>query len=142
MSSIDVTPAGNGLFQVDIRDPQGASRHEISVPDALLEQIDTDGIALQDLVLASVDYLTTRQGRQDLDPQISLGEVAERYDGFVDDIVAMARERATGDTPPTGIHADAEARADGEQLTGDDALVSEVREEQATGQATPGQDRF
>lgn len=42
MTAIDVTPAGNRLFQVDIRDAEGESRHEVTVPDELVEQLDTD----------------------------------------------------------------------------------------------------
>lgn len=140
MTAIDVTPAGNRLFQVDIRDAEGESRHEVTVPDELVEQLDTDGLALQDLVLASVDFLTSIEGRQSLDAAISLGDVAERYDGFVDQVSAAARERATDSGQPTGYRA--EGQADGPTRSGDDRLVAEVRDEQTSGQASSGREEF
>jgi hypothetical protein len=140
MTAIDVTPAGNQLFQVDIRDEEGESRHQISVPDGLMDQLDTDGLAMQDLILASVDFLTTRESRQDLDPSISLGDVAERYDDFTEAVPAMARERATTEGQPTGYRA--EGQTDEPTLSGDDRLLAEVRDEQAEGQAARQDERF
>jgi hypothetical protein len=137
MAAINVTPAGNQLYEVDIRDQQGGSQHEISVPDALLDRMDTDGIAVQDIVRAAVEFLTTRQSREDLDVDIDLSAMADRYEEFVVQVPARARELATDQGPPTGIHT-----ADRDEPTGDERLVAEVRAEQADGQATDPRDTY
>lgn len=142
MTAIDVTPAGNQLFQVDIRDAQGESRHEFTVPDDLLMQLDTDGLALQDIVFASVQFLTSREDREDLAPRVSLADVAERYDDFAEQVPELARARATDEQPPTGARAD-QGRADEDTpLTGRERLVAETKEAQANGQASSETTRF
>lgn len=142
MTAIDVTPAGNQLFQVDVKDADGDSRHEVSVSDDLLMKLDTDGLALQDIVFASVQFLTSRQDRVDLPPRIDLGEVAERYDDFTEQVPELARARASDDAPPHGSRATQELADEDQPLTGRERLIAETKEAQANGQASQGTNRF
>lgn len=142
MTAIDVTPAGNQLFQVDVKDADGDSRHEVAVSDDLLMKLDTSGLALQDIVFASVQFLTSREDREDLPPRIDLAEVAERYDDFTEQVPELARARTTDDEPPTGTRAKQELAEEDQPLTGRERLIAETKEAQANGQASRDTTRY
>ena len=142
MTAIDVTPAGNQLFQVDVKDADGDSRHEVTVPDDLLMKLDTDGLAMQDIVFASVQFLTSRQDRADLPPSIDLAEVADRYDDFTEQVPELARARASEDGPAHGSRAQQELADEDQPLTGRERLIAETKEAQANGQASQDTTRF
>jgi hypothetical protein len=142
MTAIDVTPAGNQLFQVDVKDADGDSRHEVTVSDDLLMKLDTDGLAMQDIVFASVQFLTSREDREDLPPRIDLSEVAERYDGFVEQVPELARARQTDDEPMHGSRARQELAEEDQALTGRERLIAETKEAQANGQASSETTRY
>ncbi len=131
MTRIDVTPAGNQLYQVDIEDRDGRSQHEIGVPDALLMRLDVRGLAMRDVVHAAVEFLVEQVGRDGLGAEVDLGVEAERYDGFDEEVPVRARERASADEPPTGMRT-----TDLDAPTGNERLVAEVEEEQRQGQAS------
>ena len=133
MPTIHVTPAGEQLYEVELQDVDGDSRHTVSVEDPLVEQIATDEMSMQDVVIAAMEFLTARVPRPELDRDISLATVAERYPGFVEQVPARARVLAQQMTaPPT----DDEGAADAP--TGDARLLAEVREEQAAGEVSQG----
>lgn len=129
MTAIDVVPAGNQLYEVEISDQDGTSRHEVSVADSFLDELDTDGVAAQDLIFAAVAFLTDREGHHELDDRIELSQVADRYEGFSDRIADLARQRT--------LH---EARREGpseeSQPSGDERLLDEVRREQQAGEVS------
>ena len=131
MTRIEVTPAGNQLYQVDIEDGEGRSQHEIGVPDALLMRLDVRGLAMRDVVHAAVDFLVDQVGRQALDAEVDLGIEAERYEGFDEEVPARARQRASSDEPPTGMRT-----VDRDAPRGNERLVAEVEEEQRQGRAS------
>lgn len=131
MTRIDVTPAGNQLYQVDIEDREGRSQHEVGVPDALLMRLDVRGLAMHDVVQAAVEFLLEQVERQDLGAEIDLGVEAERYGDFDEQVPARARQRASSAAPPTGLHT-----KDPDAPTGNERLVAEVEEEQRQGQAS------
>lgn len=136
MPSIHVTPAGDQLFEVELRDQQGASSHTVSVDDTLVERLAANDVALQDVVIASLEFLTAREDREELDREIDLAAIAERYDGFTEQVPARARVLADQQTaPPTD-----DEGSQGE-LTGDDRLLAEVKEEQEQGEVDTGQRR-
>ena len=137
MAAIEVTPAGNQLYQVVVTDGGYESRHRLTVPDELVRRMDTGGVAMQDVVLAATEFLLEREGHDELPPEIDLGAVADRYDGFVEQIPVRARERASGEAPPTGAHVD-----DREEPTGDERLRADVERDQQAGQASRQDRRF
>jgi hypothetical protein len=134
MTAIDVTPAGNQLYAVDIRDEDGSSSHTVTVPDHFLERLDTDGVAVQDLVFAALAFLTAREGHHELDEQVDLAEVAERYEGFTERISDLARQRTL-----QGVDDDTR---DAQRPSGDERLLAEVRREQREGDVTPPDPRL
>jgi hypothetical protein len=131
MTRIDVTPAGNQLYQVDIEDEEGSSQHELGVPDALLMRLDVRGLAMHDVVHVAVEFLVEQVGRQQLDAEIDLGNEAARYESFDEEVPARARERASSVEPPTGM-----GTSDPDAPTSNERLVAEVQQEQRDGRAS------
>lgn len=134
-TSIDVTPAGTGLFQVDLRDERGQSTHEVAVPDDYAEQFAGDDVALQDVVIATMEWRLDREDRQDIPNRFSLADLAGTGD-FDEQLPALARSRATDASPPTGQHTG--SRNEDDQ---DDRLLEQVREEQSRGELSSQPDR-
>jgi hypothetical protein len=131
MSSIQVTPAGNQLYEVEIHDPEGTTtQHTVTLGDALLDRVAIDDVPMRDVVVAAIEFLTARESRDALDREIDLTAVADRYEGFVEEVPARARVLAAGEPS----HPVDEA----ERPTGDDRLLAEVEEEQARGDASTG----
>lgn len=129
MTAIDIVPAGNQLYEVEISDQDGTSRHEVSVADSFLDELDTDGVAAQDLIFAAVAFLTDREGHHELDDRIELSQVADRYEGFRDRIADLARQR-------TLHEARREDPSEASQPSGDERLLDEVRREQQAGEVS------
>lgn len=131
MAAIEVTPAGMQLYEVVVTDTDYESHHEVSVPDELLGRLDTRDLALQDLVLTAMAFLLDREGQDALSARIDLGDVASRYEGFVEELPRRARERSTEGRPPTGQHV-----TDRDAPAGDDRLRADVERDQAEGRAS------
>jgi hypothetical protein len=125
MTAIDVIPAGNQLYEVEVRDGDGTSTHQVSVADHFLEELDVDGVAAQDLVFAAVAFLADREGHHELDDRIELADLADRYEGFTDRIADLARQRTLQEARRQGEPAD--------EPTGDERLLEEVEREQRDG---------
>jgi hypothetical protein len=128
MTAIDVIPAGNQLYEVEVRDADGTSTHQVSVADDFLEQLDADGVAAQDLVFAAMAFLADREGHHELDDRIELAELADRYEGFTDRIADLARQRT--------LHEARRADEPADEPTGDERLLEEVEREQRDGQVS------
>jgi hypothetical protein len=137
MPSIEVTPAGNQLYEVELRDTQGASHHTVSVDDRLVDTLATDDVSMQDVVIASMEFLTGREAREELDREIDLAAIAERYDGFTEQVPARAQVLADQETAPPVDDDGAEG-----EPTGDDRLLAEVKSEQERGEVDQGQRRL
>ena len=129
MTAIDVVPAGNQLYEVEVHDEDGTSTHQVTVPDEFLGELDTEGIAAQDVVFAAVAFLTDREGHHELDDHIDLATMADNYEGFADRIADLARQGTLR-----------EARREGQPEepapSGDERLLQEVREEQRDGEVS------
>jgi hypothetical protein len=135
MSTIQVTAAGNQLYEVEIHDPEGSStQHTVTLGDGLLDRVAVDDVPMRDVVAAAVEFLSGHEGRQELDREIDLSAAAARYDGFLDEVPARARSLAS---QPAALQTDDE-RAAADAPSGDERLLAEVRREQADGDATSG----
>jgi hypothetical protein len=126
---IDVTPAGNQLYQIDLRDATGTSRHEIGLPDALLERLELTDVAASEVLVAAVELLLDREGRHGLDREVDLAAALDRNEELLDELPARIRERAEA-APPTLDTPSAD------RSTSDDRLVAEVKEEQRAGEVS------
>ncbi|GEM_PF-5093139 len=131
MTSINIVPAGNQLYEVEVSDDTGTSRHEVGIPDRLLAELDLADVAVQDVVRVAVEFLVEREGRDRLAREIDLGSATERYPELVEQLTSGSRVRPSRQTPPPGLH-DAEP----DEPTGDRRLVAEVEQEQRSGEAS------
>jgi hypothetical protein len=130
-TGIDVTPTDNQLYEVDIHDGTGASRHEIGLPDALLERLDLRDVAAQDVLVASVELVLDRVGRHALDHEVDLAAFLDRYPELTDQIPARVQEREQAQPPTLDTSSD-------ERPTSHERLTAEVEQEQQAGQASAG----
>ena len=127
----DITPAGNGLFQVTLTDERGSSQHEVAVPDGFVEEVlgdDAGDVAVQDVVLAAVDWRIAYEDRWDLDPSFSLGDLRGVGD-FEQEVAARARRWAMSSSPTADQREDTSAGPNAR-------LVDETAREQAAGEAS------
>ena len=134
MTAIDVIPAGNQLYEVEVRDEDGTSTHQVSVADHFLEALDADGVAAQDLVFAAMAFLADREGHHELDDRIELAELADRYEGFTDRIADLARQRT--------LHEARRQDEPSDEPTGDERLLAEVEREQRDGDVSQPTDEL
>ncbi|MDX1622077.1 MAG: hypothetical protein R3320_13855 [Nitriliruptorales bacterium] len=143
-TSLNVTPAGNNLFQVEIEQTTGEETREavveVAVPDGFLDDLALEGDAgPQDVVLEAVRFVLDRTDHPDeLEPRMSLDDVADQYPGFTESLGRRfngAADKGSGTVHEQHIE-------DRTSQDSDDRLVEQVREEQAEGQASAGQERI
>lgn len=128
-TGIDVIPGENQLYEVDIEDATGASRHEVGLPDELLDRLELREVAAAEVLVAAVELVLDRVGRHGLDREVDLASFLDRYPELVDQIPARVRERDAAQ-PPTLDTAPAD------EPTQHDRLLAEVGHEQQAGQAS------
>ena len=131
MTAINVIPAGNQLYQVEIDQDGDTSTHELTVPDDLFTHVDTQVVSMRDVAVSAVEQLVRLEGRDALEPHIDLGAAAVRHDEFVERVTAEAEQRATTATSPDGWQV-----TEADQPSGDDRLLAEVRAEQDEGEVS------
>lgn len=127
----DITPAGNGLFQVTLADERGSSQHEVAVPDGFVDEVmgdDAGDVALTDVVLAAVDWRIAYEDRWDLEPSFSLGDL-RGVDDFEREVAARARRWAASPSPTADQREDTSAGPNAR-------LVEQTSREQQTGRAS------
>ncbi|HEX2026551.1 MAG TPA: hypothetical protein VHF25_00980 [Nitriliruptorales bacterium] len=86
MATIEITPAGNDLYQVEIRDDQGSSTHEVTVPDGYADKVGAGHVSHQDLVRESVRFLLEREPRQQILSQFALSDIQSYFPEYEDQI--------------------------------------------------------
>lgn len=86
MAKIEVTPAGNRLFRVEIEDDAGRSEHEVTVPDGYAEQLGAGDVALQDLVRESVRFLLEREPKESILSSFALSDIPGYFPEYEDEI--------------------------------------------------------
>ncbi len=131
MAAINVIPAGNQLYQVEIDQDGDTSTHELTIPDDLFTHVDSQVVSMQDVALAAVDQLVSLEGRDALDHHIDLGAAAARHDEFVERVTTQAEQVATTMTPPDGWQV-----TEADAPSGDDRLLAEVQAEQEAGEVS------
>ena len=131
MTAINVIPAGNQLYQVEIDQDGDTSTHELTIPDDLFTHVDPQVVSMQDVALSAVDQLVRLEGRDALDRHIDLGAAAARHGEFLERVTAVAEQRATTATSPDGWQV-----SEADRPSGDDRLLAEVRAEQEDGEVS------
>lgn len=141
-TALNVTPAGNNLFQVEVEDTRPGTTNrtsfEVAVPDGFMDDLALeDGAATQDVVLEAVRFVLDRTDDPDqVSGRLHLDELAEQYPGFTE---SLGRRLAEGGG---GAPTDRQHTASRTGQSSDERLVEETRQAQADGDATPGQERF
>ncbi len=138
-SIIDIDTAGNGLFRVTIKDEQGTSDREVTVPDGMMEDLlgdEAGDFALRDLAWAAMAWQLRREAPENIPARLELEELRGTAD-FDTEVPALVRGRAQA----------AEAASHGKQESSavtdsNDRLVQEVRDEQAAGEASTPRDTY
>lgn len=105
MATIDVTPAGNNLFRVQVTDEQGSSSHEVTIPDGYPEDLGVEDAALQDLVFESFRFLLEREPREQILRTFELPVIARyfpEYEDRIGDRVGAAADRDQQSPPANG----------------------------------------
>lgn len=131
MTAINVIPAGNQLYQIEVDQEGDTSTHDLTIPDDLFAHVDTQVVAMQDVALSAVEQLIDLEGRDALAPHIDLAAAAARHDDFVERVTAEAEQRATTATSPDGWQV-----TEADAPSGDDRLLAEVRAEQDEGEVS------
>lgn len=89
MANLNVTPAGNQLFEVDIETRNRARTIEVAVPDGFMGRIELDddrSFSMQDVVKASVEFALEREGIDGIPGNVTLDRFADRWPGFTESI--------------------------------------------------------
>lgn len=139
VSIVDITPAGNALFQVTLEDERGTSQHEVAVPDGMVEDLlgdEAGQVTLQDVALAAIDWYLARDDRQQLAPSVSLDEWHDVGD-FAEQMPPRVRRWAA--TPSPVYRPDPNEEGTG---NADARMVEQVRRDQAAGEASSPRDRM
>lgn len=101
MANIDVTPAGNDLYRVEITDDQGMSSHEVTIPDGYADELGAGGVPHTDLVFESIRFLLEREPKEQIMGRFELPVIARYFPDYEDTIgdrVSSAGDR--GQQPP------------------------------------------
>lgn len=90
MANLEITPAGNQLFQVDIETRNEARTIEVAVPDGFMDRLDVEGDpSMQDVVQATVEFVLEREGIDGIDGvdgEIRLDRFADRHPDLISSI--------------------------------------------------------
>lgn len=103
MAKIDVTPAGNDLYRVEVTDEQGTSSHDVTIPDGYPDQIGVGDVAHSDLVFESFRFLLEREPKEQIMGRFELPVIARyfpEYEDTIGDRVGAAGDR--DQQPPPG----------------------------------------
>lgn len=144
-TELNVTPAGNNLFQVEVEqaraDEHRATVIEVAIPDGFLDDLALEGDAgPQDVVLEAVRFVLERTDHPDeLDERLSLDEVAEQYPGFTESI---GRRLEDADKGEGTVHQQHTGDRRPQNRDEDDRLIEETRDAQDAGSASQQTERF
>lgn len=86
MAKIDVTPAGNDLYRVEVTDEQGTSSHDVTIPDGYPDEIGAGDVAHSDLVFESFRFLLEREPKEQIMGRFELPVIARYFPEYEDEI--------------------------------------------------------
>lgn len=86
MASIEVTPAGNDLFRVEVTDGRGTSTHEVTIPDGYPEELGAADVPHTDLVFESFRFLLEREPKEQIMGRFELPVIGRYFPEYEDTI--------------------------------------------------------
>ena len=79
MADISITPVAPRVFRVEVREGQGATTHQVTVPERLGETLELREDDLERVVLESFRFLLEREPATSILRQFSLGDNARYF---------------------------------------------------------------
>lgn len=124
MANIDITPAGNDLFRVEITDGGGTSTHQVSIPDGYPHQLGVGDVSHQDLVFASIRFLLERESKEQIMSEFALPVIARYFPDYENEIADRVGRLGggSGQPPPDGDPRRRDAVGSPPEASGDQSL--------------------
>ena len=79
MADISITPAAPRVFRVEVCEGQGATTHQVTVPERLGETLELREDDLEQVVRESFRFLLEREPATSILRQFSLGDIARFF---------------------------------------------------------------
>jgi hypothetical protein len=79
MADISITPVAPGVFRVEVREGQGATTHQVTVPERLGETLELREDDLERVVLESFRFLLEREPATSILRQFSLSDISRYF---------------------------------------------------------------
>jgi hypothetical protein len=76
MADISITPVAPRVFRVEVREGQGATTHQVTVPERLGETLELGEDELERVVLQSFRFLLEREPATSILRQFSLSDIS------------------------------------------------------------------
>ena len=89
-AELDIERTGPGRFRVEIREPDGASTHEVTVPEGYPAELGVD-VDDERLVEASVRFLLEREPRSSIMRAFDLPIIARYFPIYPEEIARRLR---------------------------------------------------
>ena len=79
MADIRITPVAPRVFRVEVREGQGATTHQVTVPERIDETLELREDDLQQVVLESFRFLLEREPATSILRQFSLSDISRYF---------------------------------------------------------------
>ena len=79
MADISITPVAPRVFRVEVREGQGATTHQVTVPERIDETLELREDDLQRVVLESFRFLLEREPATSILRQFSLSDISRYF---------------------------------------------------------------
>lgn len=86
MSEITVTAQGPAEFDVQVQDDDQSTSHRVTVPDALVDELQLQDVDNQTLVKESFAFLLEREPASSIMREFSLDEIRRYFPEYPDEI--------------------------------------------------------
>jgi hypothetical protein len=86
MSEIDVTPLEEGAFGVRVVEGGRATRHRVTVPEGMLEELDLGEVEAEEVVRESFQFLLERESAASILPEFSLDQIGRYFPEFFQEL--------------------------------------------------------
>ena len=92
MADISITPVAPGVFRVEVREGQGETTHQVTVPERLGERLELREDDLERVVRESFRFLLEREPATSILRQFSLGDIARFFPEYPGNLNAACHE--------------------------------------------------
>lgn len=86
MADIDITPAGPGEFEVQVRDGDRETSHRVTVPESFMDELELPEDDPERVVRASFEFLLEREPASSILPEFSLDEISRYFPEYREEL--------------------------------------------------------